>query len=220
MRQIKSNKSAPVIPVKLVLVSVAFLASMFAFAVLAHEIVFENEDKFDYRVAEFLQSRVDGQLISFMRIITFFGSTYFLLPAYVMLVAWLFFKHQKREAINIIIIAVSSEVVLFALKATYQRIRPDLPILRSLKTYSFPSGHALSSFIFCSILAYLVWESGLRRAYKGIIISLLLVLSVLVGISRIILRMHYATDVIAGFCLGIAWVIFSFWIMKKTERAN
>jgi len=105
---------------------------------------------------------------------------------------------------------------MFGLKELFHRQRPDLPLIKSIaSTYSFPSGHALSSFIFCSIVIDLIWESASGRVWKWLFSILLLLFSFTIGISRIVLKMHYATDVIAGFCLGIAWVIISFRVIKK-----
>ena len=218
MNAIKTKRELPAITLKFVLVATAFLVSVFLFAAIAHETVSENEAQFDLRVADYLHSQVSGRMIAMMRLITFFGSTKFLLPAYILLTVALLVKDQKRDAIHIAIIGISSTALLFGMKQFYGRTRPELPLLESLKTFSFPSGHALSSFIFCSILAYLVFKGNLKMKYKWMITLLLLVISLLVGVSRIVLRMHYATDVIAGFCLGIAWVIVSFWLMRKTEE--
>lgn len=213
----KPKKAFPVITTKLLLVAIAFLISVFLFAAIAHEAVLEREAEFDQRVANYLNTVVGNRMIASMRFITFFGSTRFLLPAYVILIAGLLLRDRKRDALNIGIIGITSTALLMGLKQYYGRTRPDLPLLESLKNFSFPSGHALTSFIFCSVLAYIVFESRLKRVSKWIIAIALLLFSVLIGLSRIILRMHYATDVIAGFCLGLAWVIISFWIMKKTE---
>ena len=218
MDALKKKREIPVITIKFLLVALAFLGSVFVFAAIAHEAVMEKEAVFDQRIADYLSAHASANTISIMRVITFFGSTGFLLPAYLVLVIILMILHRRRDAINTAIVSVTSSILLFALKDFFKRVRPNLPLLKSLHSFSFPSGHALSSFIFCSMLGYLVWNSKLRRGLKWAIIILLVVISFLIGISRIILRMHYATDVIAGFCLGIAWVILSFWIMRKTEE--
>ena len=213
-----ARKYLPVITLKFLFVAIALLASVFVFATIAHEIVLEKEGQFDQHVADFLDRHFNNTFVSIMRFVTVFGSTYFLFPAYVILVLFLLVKQRKRDAINISIIALTSTGLLFGLKSFYHRSRPQLPLLNSLRTFSFPSGHALSSFIFCSVLVYLVYKSSIQRTYKWLIALLLLIFSLLIGLSRIILRMHYASDVIAGFCLGIAWVILSVWIMDKTEK--
>jgi len=104
---------------------------------------------------------------------------------------------------------------MLGLKQFFHRHRPDLPLVKTLTNFSFPSGHALCSFIFCSVLIYLVDKGNLSLRWKWIFSVLLILLSIIIGISRIVLRYHYATDVLAGFCVGFAWVIFSLWLERK-----
>jgi len=101
------------------------------------------------------------------------------------------------------------------LKNSFRRQRPDLPLLETLKSYSFPSGHAYSSFIFFSILAYILWKAKMKAIWKWTLAVFLILFSLAVGVSRVVLRYHYASDVIAGFCIGFSWVIFSLWSLNK-----
>lgn len=209
------------ISVRTLIVSVLFLLSIFFFAFLAHEAVLEKEDLFDARVFSFLKGYTTPGLIHIMAVLTFFGSTYFLLPTYIILVIVLFLKRKKSEAINIAIIAITSTALAFILKNIFHRHRPDLPLLKTLHNYSFPSGHALSSFIFCSLVIYLIWQTTMSKTLKYIIAVLLILFSISIGISRIVLRYHYASDVLAGFCLGYAWVILSLWVQGRlVKRLN
>jgi len=206
------------ISLKTLLVSSLFFVAIFVFAFLAHEIVGEKEDMFDTKVFHFLKDRTTAPLVKLMNVLSFFGTHYFLIPAYVVMVTFLFFRHRTPDAINIVVIVLSSTALLFGLKTIYRRQRPEFPLFREFHNYSFPSGHALSSFIFCSILIYLIWKSDLHAVLKYLLAGLLLIFSISIGISRIVLRYHFASDVLAGFALGFAWVIFSFWILKKMSK--
>jgi membrane-associated phospholipid phosphatase len=115
----------------------------------------------------------------------------------------------------VLVIGVSSTGLMFLLKSIFKRKRPDLPLFKELTNYSFPSGHALSSFIFCSILIWLTWKTGWGKGWKWLVSALLLLFSLSIGVSRIVLRYHYASDVLAGFCMGFAWALLSFLILKK-----
>jgi undecaprenyl-diphosphatase len=203
------------IEIKALLVSILFIISLFVFGYLAHEIVGENETAFDEKVFHFFAGFSSPGFIKVNRIVTFFGASYFSISAYIILLTILFLSGRKTDGINITIIAVTSTAVMFGLKEFFHRKRPDLPVIRTLDNFSFPSGHALSSFIFCSVLVYLVWKGGLTNTWKWILSVLLILFSVSIGISRIVLRYHYASDVIAGFCLAVAWVIFSLWLERK-----
>ena len=203
------------IQIKTLLVSLLFIISLFVFGYLAHEIVGENETAFDEKAFHFFAGFNSPGFITINRILTFFGASYFSISAYIILLTILFLSGRKTDGINIAIIAITSSALMFGLKEFFHRKRPDLPLIRTLDNFSFPSGHALSSFIFCSVLVYLVWKGGLHKAWKWILSVLLILFSISIGISRIVLRYHYASDVIAGFCLAVAWVIFSLWLEKK-----
>ncbi len=109
---------------------------------------------------------------------------------------------------------------MFALKSVTHRERPPLPIISHINNYSFPSGHALSSFIFFGILIYIAWHSRLQTFYKWFFTCLLVVFAFLIGMSRIVLKAHYPTDVIASFCLGIVWAITSLWVMRRLTNKS
>ena len=210
-----TQQTAREIPVKVLLTAFLFLVSIFLFAFLAKVVVLGKKDLFDTTVFNFLHDRTTPLLIQLMKVITFFGSAPFLFPAYVLLVVILLLKKQTRLALDIAIIGLSSDLLKLALKNSFKRHRPDLPLLETLNSYSFPSGHALSSFIFFSIIIYVLWVENIKPLWKWTLSVFLILFSMSIGISRIVLRFHYASDVIAGFCLGFTWVIFSLWLLNK-----
>jgi undecaprenyl-diphosphatase len=214
------QKLLRLVSLEILATAVIFLLALFAFSFIVHEALYEREDIFDKNAIRFFSAHSSQTFIEVMKRITFFGSTTFLFPAYIALIAWQIFKKKPQYAIDITVIAVSSTAMMFALKQFFHRQRPQLPIIKGISGYSFPSGHALSSFIFCSILVYLVWKSSLQPVPKYISMAFLLLFALTIGLSRIVLNVHYATDVIGGFCLGIIWVIISFAILKKIRKNN
>ena len=139
----------------------------------------------------------------------------FLLPAYLILVIYLFWKRRRQEATDIMFIGATSIGLMYGLKLYYSRQRPDLALIEQLTTYSFPSGHALCSFIFSSVLIYHVWQTVWDKKWKWLLSFLLLIIAIAIGVSRIVLRYHYPSDVLAGLCMGMAWVLFSLWLQSK-----
>jgi undecaprenyl-diphosphatase len=206
------------VSLEVLVLAALFLGTLFLFAYIAHEAVFEQEDVFDTRVQAYLLAHTTPELIEVAKGFSFLGSSLFLLPTYIMLIGLLIIFQKKRYALDISIVALSSFLMMQLLKQVFHRKRPNLPIIKAIQTYSFPSGHALSSFIFCSILTYLVWQGKARAVYKWLLTILLLLLAVAIGISRIVLNVHFATDVIAGFCLGVMWATISFWIIRKINK--
>jgi undecaprenyl-diphosphatase len=203
------------LPVKFLLASVLFIIAILAFSLLAKFVVVDKNHAFDEKVFFFLKDHTTPAVIQWMKYITFFGSTTFLFPAYILLVSWLLFRGKKRWAFDISIVALSGELMKQVLKHSFQRPRPDLPLLESLQSYSFPSGHALSSFILFASIIYLLWNGTYPNFWRWTISILLILFSFLIGFSRIMLRYHYASDVIAGFCMGFAWVSFSLWMLDR-----
>ncbi|HYH14083.1 MAG TPA: phosphatase PAP2 family protein, partial [Flavisolibacter sp.] len=126
-------------------------------------------------------------------------------------------KHWKR-ALEVAAIGLGGFVINYVMKLTFQRVRPPNPLIDPLHNFSFPSGHATSAFIFYGLLAYLVWKTNLSKTYKVLIGMLLILFSLLIGFSRIYLRVHYSSDVVAGFCIGFAWLILSIYLFEYMKK--
>jgi len=208
------------VTLEIMVTAVVFLLALFAFSFIVHEAVYEQEDIFDTRVMHFFSTHASASFIEAMKFITFYGSTTFLLPAYIVLLLFLIYRKKIQHAIDIAVIAISSTAMMFGLKQFFHRHRPQLPIIKGVSGYSFPSGHALSSFIFFTILIYLVWNGTMSPVRKYTVMALLLLCPLAIGLSRVVLNVHYATDVIGGFCLAIVWVIISFATLKKIRQKD
>jgi membrane-associated phospholipid phosphatase len=123
--------------------------------------------------------------------ITLLGDT-LTLAAVVMLLIYLY--REKKARLMLLISLLSAIVVSGILKYLFGRVRPEDA---ALTTPSFPSGHTLAATAVWGMFAYLLWSRG-RRWQAGAII----IIPVAVGISRIMLSQHWATDVIGGWLLG------------------
>ena len=190
---------------------------------IANETIHEKEDGFDINIIAFRVAHIGAGLVGVMKMITFFGSMKFLLVAYIILIIALLFKRKYSHSIVISIIPLGASGLSALFKELFYRTRPELPLITRLTDYSFPSGHAFSSFVFCSILAYLVWHRTLQPLWKWLITALLLLLTLSIGMSRIVLNVHFTTDVIGGFSLGIMWMILAYaisnkWLMHEKTR--
>lgn len=124
------------------------------------------------------------------------------------------FLDRKPAVAWLMMIAVFGGIVLNSLlKLTFARPRPDFGIhLARVFTTSFPSGHAALSAI-----TYLTIGALLARTYPSFAISLYFMslaafLTVLIGVSRIYLGVHYPTDILGGWCIGAAWAI-ACWVL-------
>jgi membrane-associated phospholipid phosphatase len=157
-----------------------------------------------------------------MKFVTYFASATFLQIAYAALVFLFLFRKDWKRAVEIAIIGLGGFAVNYFIKVSFHRSRPPHPLIGQLHNFSFPSGHATSSFIFYGLLTYLVWKSRIHTGYKYLTGSILILFSVLIGFSRVYLRVHYPSDVLAGFCIGFAWLALIIglleWLKKKTDR--
>jgi membrane-associated phospholipid phosphatase len=206
---------------ELVVVFAVFFSALFLFILLARMIFWNNKYEFDISVFAFFSKYVSAPNSDLMQFVTFLGSHYFLVAANILLVAYfLFLKKHKWYAIKIPVISLSSLLIMLLLKQIFNRQRPDTPLLEAAMGLSFPSGHAMMSLSFYGLLIYISYISIQVKWVKWIMISVLGLLILSIGLSRIYLRVHYASDVIAGFCIGIMWLFISVIILNKMERVG
>lgn len=126
----------------------------------------------------------------------------------------------RRDMALLVIVAVLGGVALSTmLKLGFNRPRPDLPHATRIFTASFPSGHAmLTAVTFLTLGALLARISGSWRL-RIYFIALALLLSFIVGVSRVYLGVHYPSDVLAGWFIGGAWALLcwtiAFWLQQR-----
>ena len=203
---------------KVIIINCVFLACMMGFAMIVDEVLLEHEKAFDDTVFRFFDSVTTPSLIQVMKVFTFMGSTPFMLPAYVLLIAIFLLQKKFRYAIEVAVVGITSQALLYILKIIFHRQRPPAALIKNITTYSFPSGHTFSTFVFCCIIVYIVQHSKWKAIYRWIVSALLLLFSITISISRIVLKVHYPTDVLGSLMLGIAWVITIGWLIKKTNK--
>jgi membrane-associated phospholipid phosphatase len=194
-------------------ISAIFLAILFF---LTNEIVLENETSFDISVFNFLDRFRSPGATSVFTFFTFFGSINFLLPAYILLsLYFIFFKKNNARSFNIAAIGLSSGLLLRFVKNIFQRHRPPNPLIENVSGFSFPSGHSFSSFTFVGVIIYMLWESKADVSWKWAGTAVLFILATIIAFSRVYLQVHYASDVIAGFCLSFVWLSLCIFILKR-----
>jgi len=205
--------------VEMLVVLVVFVGSLIAFLLIIRRIFKFGNEKLDFRVFDALQPYVTPTNNKIMLAITFLGRHEFLIPANLMLIAYfLFIRKHRWYSIKVPAIALSSLALMFVLKNLFGRHRPLIPLLEEARGLSFPSGHALMSVTFYGLLIYITWHSITDKRLKWALIISLLILIQLIGFSRIYLRVHYTTDVIAGFATGFLWLVISLWVLKQFEK--
>lgn len=136
------------------------------------------------------------------KVITNIGgpSTWRVLAGIAVVVLWL--RHRRREAIVAGVTIAAAALVSGVVKTLVGRHRPIVPMpVDHVGGPSFPSGHSITSFTALGLLVVLAWPY-LRRAARGAVVAVAFALAATVGFSRLILGVHYLTDVVGGWLLA------------------
>ena len=209
------KKKTKVVSLKLVALLAVFLLTLFIFWLIAGEIVLEHESGFDTFIFHKLAAITSPSLTKVMLFFTFLGSSEFLLPAYILITLYyLFFKKNSKLTLNVSAIGLTSTALLFLFKHIFQRARPIDPLVKNLVGFSFPSGHSFSAFTFFGLIIYILWQAKIKNTWKWIFSVVCFLIALSIATSRVYLHAHFASDVIAGFCLSTMWLIISFWLLN------
>lgn len=123
-------------------------------------------------------------------------------------VLWL--RGRKAEAVLLVLSVALGTLLGEGLKVLIHRVRPALEYARIAppETYSFPSGHALTSLVYFGTLAFVVLldVESLKRSALAVLACVLLAIAI--AMSRVYLGVHYVGDVVGGWLLGSAWIAF------------
>lgn len=204
------------VSLRLVLVLLLFALVLCILYYITDEIVLEKEGSFDTKVFKMLSFIERPSAHNIMLFFTFFGSTNFLLPAYILISAYFLFIRRKHSyTLNVAAVGISSGALLYLLKSIFKRQRPAEQLLKNVAGYSYPSGHSFSSFTFCGMLIYLVWQSHMSKPAKWICSILLFLFAATIAFSRVYFRVHYPSDVLAGFFLSIIWLTICYFVLIK-----
>ena len=154
------------------------------------------------------------------RDITGLGSMAVLTTVSVLVMGFLVLCRRFNAALFLFVAALGSQVLNATLKAVYGRERPD-PSIRwiDIDSLSFPSGHATSSAVVFLTIAILLTRILDKRPQQAYVMAAAIGLSLLVGLSRVYLGVHYPTDVLAGWMLGVAWAEIC-WFAARTLGAR
>lgn len=188
-------------------------ALLLAFGHIAEEVLEGDSTKFDqsillfFRDANDLASPIGPPWVKGMaRDITALGSYGVLSIITCAVVVYLVMAHQRTAAFWILAAVGGGMLLSNALKLFFDRPRPALVFHATrVFTTSFPSGHATLSAITYLTLGALLASFHHPRSFKIYFLSLAILLTIAVGISRVYLGVHYPTDVLAGWCIGAAW---------------
>lgn len=219
------------LPSIIVLLAIAAIALAGAFVKIAVEMREGKTSAFDNTILNAFRNPAGPSttigpswLYEAARDVTSIGSYSVLTIVMVLVVLYLLLARKRFEAIYLTAAVISGVVVSNALKIGFNRPRPFLDNTPEVFTASFPSGHAtMSAVVFLTLGAILAAHEP-RRSLRMLFIGAAIVLTLVVGLSRVYLGVHYPTDVIAGWCLGTAWAILwslaTQWLAQRRKAAS
>lgn len=188
------------------------LLSIVALAALWLAMLLLGRGALDRSIYVALYAGGNPPLILIARIFTALGEPTVLIGAGFIVAAWLWHRGRGRFALGLLLVILVGRGLSEVEKYWIARARPTLePHLVIVKTSSFPSGHATSSMIFYLTLAVALAPVAWRRlAASGA-----LLLSLVVGVSRVMLGVHWPSDVVGGWSFGLLWVLLT---LRPAER--
>ena len=199
---------------------------LLVFSKLASEVFAGETQSFDKKILLALRNPADPSqpigpawMVSAALDITALGSATVLGLTVCAVAGFLLLQGLWRRALFVTIATFGGWFINGALKELFQRPRPDIvPHLREVMTLSFPSGHAMQSAVVYLTLGALSMHIAQRRLTKLYCMTVAMLATALVGASRVYLGVHYPTDVLAGWLIGLSWALLCWIIERSLER--
>ena len=191
------------------------LISLVLFMIIIKNIYQQDIASFDNFYYHHISKLISNRMTPFIKIITNLSSAYVLI---IITVLFLLLFKNKRPGILVLINLVTIFLFNLILKLIVARPRPsDINLIEELG-YSFPSAHAMISTAFYGFIAYLICKTNLNKSLKILYTVLLAITIILIGISRIYLGVHFASDVFGGILIAISYLILYTNIVEKIKK--
>jgi undecaprenyl-diphosphatase len=143
-------------------------------------------------------------------VLTFFTAT---------VAVYLSLLRKHHASLLLVLVTIGGMGTMHVLKAIVNRPRPELvPHLSYVDSSSFPSGHAMLSAVVYLTLGAMLARLIESRIVKTYILSIALLLTFLIGVSRIYLGVHYPTDVLAGWTAGLVWAVLCWLVTRYLQQ--
>ena len=191
-----------------IMVIFLILFSIFAYKIVMDKSIYIDKIVYDFICDNFMSER----MTNIVKILTSLGSA--LVVIILTIVLFMAIKN-KRIAVSIVINLIVITILNNHLKIIFLRPRPNVNNLILESGYSFPSGHSSTSMAFYGYLIYLIYKYVNNKKIKISLIIFLSLVIVAIGLSRIYLGVHYASDVLGGFLLAIVYLIIFITITNK-----
>ena len=183
------------------------------FCVMAVLVHYGLTGSFDAAVYKFVIGFRSDSLTKVLLFITKFASVKEIVFLCAVSLIGLFWKYYK--SLFLVLNVIASTIFNVVIKNIMMIPRPNILRLAEETGYSFPSGHSMASVAFYGFIIYLILSSNMNKYLKIVFSSLLVILIIVIGFSRVYLGVHNASDVIAGYAISTGLLLTDIMILKK-----
>lgn len=193
------------------LLIISLIIMFIILGILALNDLTSSFDNFIYKIVISIKSDTLTKVLQFITSLANYKSILF----YNILILLYILLKKKDKLLIIPLNSILSVIFNNIFKLIFRRNRPLIIALITESGYSYPSGHAMISILFFGTISYVISNSNIK--YNKIIRWSLAIFIILIGISRIYLGVHYASDIIGGYLLGMIIILIEINIKKKEQ---
>lgn len=191
---------------------IALICAVTIFGIIVYSLNVGVIHHFDDLIYLHISKIIEPGLTEVLKVITMYAGPVGIFGVTVLLLIFMKNKqHKKYMLINLALVFALNQT----LKLIFYRERPDINRLVEESGFSFPSGHSMVATGFYGFLMYLIYKNMKNEKIRNLAIIGLTALILLIGISRIYLGVHYASDVIGGFAIALAYLIVFVMLVKE-----
>ena len=217
---------APVMERTVLVTLLLVAAGLWGFLELAEEIREGDQFSLDRTILLLLRNPADPSdpigpvwLESAVRDVTALGGTVVIAIVTLSAAGFLLLSGKRGAALYVVVAIAGATLLSFLIKAGIERPRPDLfPHRAQVYTASFPSGHATGAAATYLTLGALLARFQRHRRLKIYLLALAVMLTLMIGLSRLYLGVHWPSDVLAGWTLGASWALLCWLVARQLQR--
>lgn len=167
---------------------------------------------FDKKIINLVNRNVSSSVVNIFKVLTRFGG--FVIPCIILIILLIFHKNKWIFILQSCSYAIAG-IITYLSKLLAARPRPEIAIIKIPKSFSFPSGHTLTSIVFYTMLCYLLTYNMKNRK---VIMIIGFIFALLIASSRVYLGVHYFSDIVGGFIIAIPCLLMCINIIRKNYK--